>query len=782
MNRLCAIVLALIFAVSATAKTVPSYPPPPFTPPASHPRVYFMADDIARLKANAVKPENARAWAAHQAALAKGTDGRLPPAASGKTNADAGVLAIIESLAFDHVLTGNRESGLKAIAAMRQYAADAVYTKDDYNNNGQTVFTIGIVYDWCHDLLSKDDKEALHRAVETTAATMEIGWPPVRQGAVVGHGVEGQLQRDLMSPAIAMYDEYPELYNLVAGRFFAEFVAPKKFMYPSHRHNQGTNYTSYRHQWEILATWMFDRMGLHDVFGPDERYLPYWMIYARRPDGQIFADGDSHNANVPLYSYFSRPARMMFLAANYARDPYLKMEAMRERPEWGPDKPKQNQSLNPVEFLVFNDPDLAPRPLTELPNSHYFPSPSGSMVARTGWRDGIDSPDMVVEMKINEWYFQNHQHLDAGAFQIYYKGLLAIDSGYYQGANKGKDDRTTPGNTAYGSPHQMSWAKRSIAHNTISVFDPDEVITAKGRGAFEIVNDGGQRFPNGGREPLTHAEMMDPAAGDHIGTVLGHGFGPDPLRPDYTYQKGDLKNAYSSKMAGYERAFMFLNLKNDTHPGVLIVFDRVEAANKDFHKAWLLHGLEEPEVSAHRVVFRDSRPRFNGKLTVDTLLPAAADIVKIGGPGKEFWVAGKNYEAALDKEAFNEGGAWRVEVAPHTAAKTDYFLNVLQATDAKPDVAALPATAIHAATHEGVQIADRVVLFGKARDRLASPVAFSFSGKGVFTLLVADLKAGRWQATAPDGSSVTFEVPADSGVGEFRGSAGRWTLQPVTKS
>ena len=780
MKFLRLIILMLIVAVPAAAKPTPSYPPPPFTPPAGHPRVYFMAADIARLKANAAKPQNALAWAAHQTALAKGTDGKLAPPRPGQGNSDAGILAIIESLAFDHAVTGNRESGLKAIAAMRQYATDAVYTPDDYNNNGQTVFTIGIVYDWCHDLLTKADKDALHHAVETTAATMEIGWPPVKQGAVVGHGVEGQLQRDLMSPAIAMYDEYPEMYRLIAGRFFAEFVAPKKFMYPSHRHNQGTNYTSYRYQWEILATWMFDRMGLPDVFGPDVRHLLDWTLYARRPDGLVFADGDSHTDAVPLYTYSNRPSRSMFLAANYAHDPYLKMEAARERPNWAPDKPKLNQSLNPVEFLVFNDPDLEGRPLAELPNSAYFPSPSGSMIARTGWRDGLDSPDMVVEMKINEWYFQNHQHLDAGAFQIYYKGLLALDAGYYQGANKGKDDRTSPGNTAYGSPHQMNYAKRSIAHNTISVFDPNEVITAKGRGKFAIVNDGGQRFPNHGQEPLTLAELTDPAAGNHIGDVLGHGFGPDPLRPDYTYLKGDLTRAYSEKMTGYERSFFFLNLKNDTHPGVLIVFDRVEAANQGFHKAWLLHGLEEPEVSANRVVFRDTRPRYNGKLTVDTLMPAAADIVKIGGQGKEFWVNGQNFDAALKPGAFHEGGAWRVEVSPHTAAKTDYFLNVLQASDAKPDVAALPATAIHTATHEGVMIADRVVLFGKARNRLAVPLAFSFTGKGAFKIAIADLHAGRWQATGPDGTSVIVDVPAESGVGSWSGPAGQWRLQPVT--
>ena len=43
------------------------------------------------------------------------------------------------------------------------------------------------------------------------------------------------------------------------------------------------------------------------------------------------------------------------------------------------------------------------------------------MVARTGWGDDA----VIAEMKINEYNFVNHQHLDAGAFQIYYRGALA---------------------------------------------------------------------------------------------------------------------------------------------------------------------------------------------------------------------------------------------------------------------------------------------------------------------------------------------------------------------
>lgn len=42
--------------------------------------------------------------------------------------------------------------------------------------------------------------------------------------------------------------------------------------------------------------------------------------------------------------------------------------------------------------------------------------------------------------------------------------------------------------------------------------------------------------------------------------------------------------------------------------------------------------------------------------------------------------------------------------------------------------------------------------------------------------MVADLKAGTWRVTAPDGTTSTLVVPEDSGLGEWRGKAGSYRL------
>lgn len=755
------------------------YPPPPFVPPAGHPRVYFTSKDLPRLRESRLKPQNALAYAEHLRQLRLGIDGRLLPATMPSAgNADSGVLSIISSYAFEHALHGDEEIGRRAIDAMRDYLRTVEYPPKDYNNTGQTVFTIGVVYDWCYSLLTAEDKQALIDGALETAAKMEIGWPPVQQGNVTGHGPEGQIFRDLLAASIAMYDEKPEMYQWVAGRFFARMVETKKFMYPAHMHHQGNHYANYRGQWEMLATWIVDRMGLPQVFGPDQQYFMYWTLYARRGDGQVLRDGDTHINNRPLGEYWASPFRPMFLAANYFNDPYLKMEAKRQRPGFAPVPPRGNQAIDCVEMLVFNDPELEPRPLNELPLTKYFPSPKGAMIARTGWDDGLRSGSVVVEMKINEWYFANHQHLDAGAFQIYYRGLLANDSGYYQAAINRTDHPENDGSSGYGSLHDVNYNKRSIAHNVVTIHDPDEKFETRRWARFAIANDGGQRMPNRWIEPREHEELIDPAKGYRIATVLGRGFGPDPLRPEYTYLKGDLRNAYSGKVSAYERSFVFLNLNSAAHPGALIVFDRVVSSNPSFRKAWLLHGLERPAIDGNRTIFRDTRRGYTGKLTVDTLLPApgATQITAIGGPGKEAWVDGVNYPAQLRPDGLNEGHGWRIEVSPESRRTEDCFLHVLQIADHTPDTAALPVRKIETETHAGACIGVRVVLFARSRERVAGPFEFTLEGAGEMTVLVADLVTGNWKIDrdgSPAGSRV---VAADSGTAYFTGPPGHYRL------
>ncbi len=85
------------------------------------------------------------------------------------------------------------------------------------------------------------------------------------------------------------------------------------------------------------------------------------------------------------------------------------------------------------------------------------------MVARTGWGAEISSKTAMAEMKINVYNFANHQHLDAGSFQVYYKGPLTVNSGVYQGTTGGygSDHLKRDQIRDHGNRYQLSGNKRT---------------------------------------------------------------------------------------------------------------------------------------------------------------------------------------------------------------------------------------------------------------------------------------------------------------------------------
>jgi heparin/heparan-sulfate lyase len=357
------------------------------------------------------------------------------------------------------------------------------------------------------------------------------------------------------------------------------------------------------------------------------------------------------------------------------------------------------------------------------------------MIARTGW--GEES--VIAEMKINEYNFLNHQHHDAGAFQLYYKGPLAIDAGTYQGSSGG-----------YNSPHNKNFFKRTVAHNSLLIYDPDEKFPALGYGGADksdfVTNDGGQRLPNNWRPAATLEELL---SGDFkTGEVLAKSFGPDSIIPDYSHLKGDITLAYSSKVKEVKRSFVFLNLKQADMPAAFVVFDKIVSASAGFKKTWLLHSIEEPQITGNQVTISRTKDGDSGMLVNTMLLPEKnnAELTAVGGKGKEFWVSGINYpnEPKKGQDEANERGAWRVEISPVSPATEDYFLNVMQVTDAGNkkvcDVKRIGNDRV-----VGVQLADRVVTFSRDMSLITGDYNLKIAGKKTFSFVITDMEQGTWQ-------------------------------------
>ena len=735
-----------------------AYPAPTITPPAEHPRLLFRASDIPLIRANMESEQGTNAMAQFENHLAQTTDGVLEiPKDAGSSNYNGNLLGMIESHAFNYAINGDETSGNMAVSAIQNVLDTSVFadTSDITRAMGHTIFVASEVYDWCYPLLDDAAKKNIVIGCEIIAAQMEIGWPPNRQGAVVGHGGEAQLQRDLLSLGVATYDEYPDIYNYVAGRYLSEFVSPRNYWYTSGSYHQGTNYNAVRYAFDMWAQWIFYRMSGEKIFIDEAGDPMYQYIYYRRPDGASLREGDYsvETLNMP-YEYYTKAMQATWLAAGFYSDPYLKMEYARMSQGYK-SFAYTFSTLTPVQFFLFNDPDCTPRAVSELPYTRYFGSPNGLMVARTGWQDGIDAPVAMAFMKIGEQWAANHHHLDAGTFQIYYKGMLATDSGIYD---------------AYGTSHDVNWNKETISHNGLLIYDPNETINGS------AVNSGGQRRPGG--EPNTMDIWMTDTY--KTGEVLGAEFGPDPVEPEYSYISGDITAAYSDKVDEVRRSMLFMPTEDMDAPAIFFVMDKVVSSDASFKKTFLLHSLQEPEVSGNVTTIKRDTNGYNGKLVNQTLYPVDATIEKIGGAGSQWLINGINYvpnesTSANANEDLNYGWG-RVEISPSTEAEEDYFLNAMYVSDADSEAALKQAELIETEQVLGARLSDRAAVFTKNKERLSGSITFTVPGSGEVKIAAAGLAAGAWTVTAGGSDAGAAIATDEGGIIYFTAPAGEITL------
>ena len=717
-------------------------------PPAEHPRLFFRKCDLSMIKMNAQHPILKECWEKVNSSAEFKTDGKLP---QGKPNYDLRIINAIEAKAFIYALTGDEKMGNDAVDGIFNLNNTLIVNLQDAYatslNNGRIILATAVVYDWCYDLIAPAEKKSLIAIMESLATDMELKWPLISQGSVVGHGTGTQLLKNILSFGIATYNEKPEVYLRAAGRIFAEMIPAQNFVNRSGYHHQGSAYGPGRFSCELYPTFLFGRMGYQNIIGELQGKMPYRWIYTRRPDGQLFRDGDDYVERSAFGRYW--PISDLAYLASYYRDPLLMGEAIRQG----------IIGQSPLYDLLLVDPSLFAdfNGIASLPLTKYFPYPFGGMVARTDWENGSTSNTVVADMKIVERHFGNHQHLDAGSFQIYYKGPLAVESGIYEGVEGG-----------YGSSHFVNYYQRTIAHNCMLVYNPNEKFTWSRR---PISNDGGQRWPAGGSEPSTIDLVMSEEY--KKGEVRAYNVGPDPVKPEYSYLKGDITQAYTDKVKNHQRSFVFLNLNNPQVPAALIVYDYIVSSDKNFKKTWLLHCTQEPIFAGNVCTVIRNEKGYHGKLVNTALLPLNSLYEKVGGTGNEYTVEGVNYPDRHQNENNSADGAvWRVELSPKTPEETDVFLNVMQVTDAGNNTL-LTVEKVETDWMTGVQIGDRIVMFAKNGNPGNLPIKLNIKGNGIFKVLITDIEKGNWVVTGPTSPGL---VRNDLNLIYFQASAGSYVI------
>ena len=737
LGRLATVLLLAIQIAAQDAGW--SLPDPPMAPPSGHPRVFLRAADLPALRQRFADPRFAAFAKATRAGSEDSWNGAL---AAGPDNYTPRIQTVIEACALRALLEEDPVMGRRAVDLLCRVLPKVAFPEkqDITREMGATITTAAMVYDWCYAQTDEPQRKLISKHMKRIAGMMEVGYPPRGASAITGHTGEAQILRDQLAAGIAVYDEDPEMYRYAAGRVFAEIVPARNFFYPSAWHHQGSSYGPYRFQWELWTTLIFTRMGFSSPFSADQNQVPYAWIYGQRPDGQRFADGDGgvvrRRQTTPVGS-----APEEYLAAAVSRDPVIVGWAEQRRQA-------RDRTSSQMGYFLFAPTDVTPMTTDELPLSRYFSDPAGVMIARTSWASEPQASCAMAQMKIAPWMFNNHQHLDAGHFQLWYKGGLATASGLYQGLEGG-----------YGSAHFLNYYQRTIAHNTITVTDPDEEFTWQGK---KVVNDGGQHWPNDGKEARTQDVIN---AGHRAGQVIGQGLGPDAKRPAYSYLSGNLES-YGPKVEYANRSFLFLNLEDAEHPAALVVYDRVRSAKAEFAKSWLIHTPAQPVLAGDRFTALGA---WGGRMDGQILSPASDDIrlAAVGGPGQEFTVGGENFPLTTrpkDGPIENlEGAGWRIELSPIAARKDDRFLVVLQVGDDRPDYVPLAVTTVTAPGLTGLRIADRVAMFPQEEATLSGPLSFTIPGTGSCQLMVAGIAPGTWQVTQGSDNQ-TVKVPAASGL------------------
>ena len=731
-------------------------------PPAEHPRLYVRAYEIPELKEKMKTPDGRKILAALEEAAVD----RTPEEEAKEKDRGfryyfkmRGLTSRVQLQALDYLVDGDRTQARRAIVSMLDSLKRTSFgTRQDLSRaSGVMLMTGAMVYDWCYDQMTDAEKQAYIKEFIRIAGTMECHYPPKNTEPIAGHSSEWMILRDMLSAGIAIYDEYPDMYNYVVTMMFRDYIPARNFIYSGHNYHQGTGYVSVRFVNDLISLFILDKMGAGAVYDPAQQFVLYDFIYRRRPDGQVLPAGDVNPGNRKTPNSYAMPA--MF-AASYYNDGYIANEYFR--------RPSVEPHLLMME-LLWRDFDLEPKSPDDLPLTRYSGTPFGWMIARTGW----DKDCVIAEMKVNENFVGNHQHLDAGSFQIYYKGPLAIDSGAYQGSSGG-----------YNSPHCKNYFKRTVAHNSLLIYDPQEKFACWNYGGGDktefAANDGGQRMPGDRWDTCRSFESL--LSDDYtVGKVLAHSFGPDLDVPEYSYLKGDITSAYSDKVRDVRRSFVFLNLKDSTVPASLVIYDHVVSSDPGFRKFWLLHSIEEPSVDGTEFTVARTMNGDSGMLKNTVLLPEKdnVSITAVGGPGKEFWVFGTNYPNAATSrpDPANERGEWRVEVVPVNPSAEDCFLNVIQVADNScrsfNDVRRIDGDKV-----AGAMISDRVVIFGRDGQALDKRAGFEIpDSEKEFRILVTDLVPGVWKVIK-DGKVLipAAEVRADDGTLYFSGQSGHYTL------
>ena len=604
--------------------------------------------------------------------------------------------------ALSYVLTGDDAFARRALDALRAGSLP----KGNPSRIWRTWVQWSLAFDWLYGHPAFDAALKDRIAGELVeGAARDLALPSLKDPAQASY--HNHTLRELVLPAFALaaveghpsVEERARPLRAQVLRAFENILETTELVDPDGSYHESMDYQ--RITWVPLAllaelsrtTTGDDPARRFGVF----RNMGTTYLYKVLPDGSLARDDD--NEYPPLNA---QDRQVLGYAIHRFKDPFAAF--LQQKTGWMPEK----GDLEVLDFL-WRDDAVAPRDPAatreaELPRQRLFRG-VGHLVLRSGW----DPNATWIQLAAGP-YFAKHDHLDMNHFVIYHRGQLAIDAG--------ADYTDTE------SPHYLNHYRRTVAHNTLLVYQKGERFFW-GEDLWPAANDGGQRMDSSRfwntvrslQDWQRTRDLWDRGRIEAFESVPGA----------FAYARADGTRAYNpSKLDRFVRELTWVPDAN-----VLFVLDRVTSREAGFRKAWLLHGVSPPIVEAAGtpvghggtsypdatvVTFQDG----GGRLRVHPVLPVERETVVRGGPGWEFWTpgdefggdwgSGKNWPldppegGPLPADPYLKKmwttfwgqdlgklspsnrrgvvpGAWRIEVSPAKPARDDLFLNILEIGD-----------------------------------------------------------------------------------------------------
>jgi len=552
------------------------------------------------------------------------------------------------SVAFVAML-GKEEKIINLAISYGEALADKIPSAGDDMAQRERLLSMAYIYDWLHEHLDSQQKENLRAAMVAHMKVLDYFLLPYYRNFTGGHSRYAHTV--LLGALLALHGEYGsdatycnDLLNDVVDNWedgynvFQAWVANQGGYHMGWKYGAGYTDVQPYLLWESAtgeswgSTWRDD--------------LGYFYIYGLRGDNKLPAAGDAWDLLLQEPNIEAICVVSASLNNSYAADFVSKNNLAIFGPEY----------LWRLLYLNDNNSTVSPSYIENLSKARKFDN-TGYVIARDKW----NSPDAThLVFKSSQFYSLNHHHKDQNSLVLHYKGPLLIDSGSYD---------------SYDSSHWQNYFTRTIAHNTLVVYDQSENFYYNGN---LISNDGGQKFADNSLTPVGY----QPFSLDEIINNTKYqldGISSFSQNSSQCYMKGDASKAYSSsKLDTYTRELtMVYEDQNNNGQPTINIKDHV-VLNKSLTPKILFHSITEPVVDTNGQWFEIENAEGGG-VRIELVAPAGAVINVVGGSGYEFFVNGTNYPPT--KLEATEPGNWRVEVATNSAVTSVDFEFTLKIYD-----------------------------------------------------------------------------------------------------